>query len=143
MDIQVKCVQPAIVATTSGQAPSKAYPVFISVNRKASPGSPCAELPLIDKIYMLGFGYIENTTYCFTLFLIAYIWCFAMNEAHIEKAATDLLMQIYRDRRYLWPDQEMPPMMMRSPRIAAGQCLLDHDQAQAILVVLSALNEIL
>jgi len=25
-----------------------------------------------------------------------------MNEAHIEKAATDLLMQIYRDRRFLW-----------------------------------------
>lgn len=28
-------------------------------------------------------------------------------------------MQIYRDRRYLWPDQDIPPMMMRSPRIAA------------------------
>ncbi|WP_336346690.1 hypothetical protein [Pseudomonas monsensis] len=49
-----------------------------------------------------------------------------MNEAHIEKAATDLLMQIYRDRRYLWPDHEMPPMMMRSPRIAALVCGYDY-----------------
>jgi hypothetical protein len=42
-----------------------------------------------------------------------------MNESYIEKAATDLLMQIYRDRRYLWPDQDTQPMMMRSPQIAA------------------------
>ncbi|AHW70878.1 ImmA/IrrE family metallo-endopeptidase [Pseudomonas aeruginosa] len=36
-----------------------------------------------------------------------------MNEAYIEKAATDLLKQIYRDCRYLWPDQAIQPMMMR------------------------------
>ncbi|TDV72654.1 uncharacterized protein DUF955 [Pseudomonas sp. LP_7_YM] len=53
------------------------------------------------------------------------MWCFAMNEAQIEKAATDLLMQIYRDRRYLWPDQDTHPMMMRSPRIAALVCGYD------------------
>ena len=51
-----------------------------------------------------------------------------MNEAHIEKAATDLLMQIYRDRRYLWPDQDVPPMMMRSPRIAAMVCGYDYHE---------------
>ncbi|MEX5571542.1 hypothetical protein Q1J52_01240 [Pseudomonas lijiangensis] len=51
-----------------------------------------------------------------------------MNEAHIEKAATDLLMQIYRDRRYLWPDQDTPPMMMRSPRIAAMVCGYDYHE---------------
>lgn len=49
-----------------------------------------------------------------------------MNEAHIEKAATDLLMQIYRDRRYLWPDQDVPPMMMRSTRITAMVCGYDY-----------------
>lgn len=51
-----------------------------------------------------------------------------MNETHIEKAATDLLMQIYRDRRYLWPDQDVPPMMMRSPRIAAMVCGYDYHE---------------
>ena len=51
-----------------------------------------------------------------------------MNEAHIEKAATDLLMQIYRDRRYLWPDQDIPPLMMRSPRIAAIVCGYDYQE---------------
>ncbi|AUG07945.1 ImmA/IrrE family metallo-endopeptidase [Pseudomonas sp. S09G 359] len=49
-----------------------------------------------------------------------------MNEAYIEKAATDLLMQIYRDRRYLWPDQDTQPMMMRSPQIAALVCGYDY-----------------
>ncbi|QKS80979.1 ImmA/IrrE family metallo-endopeptidase [Pseudomonas bijieensis] len=48
-----------------------------------------------------------------------------MNDAYIEKAATDLLMQIYRDRRYLWPDQDVIPMMMRSPSIAALVCGYD------------------
>ena len=37
-------------------------------------------------------------------------------------------MQIYRDRRYLWPDQEIPPMMMRSPRIAAMVCGYDYHE---------------
>ncbi|WP_442114147.1 hypothetical protein [Pseudomonas sp. NUPR-001] len=37
-------------------------------------------------------------------------------------------MQLYRDRRYLWPDQDIPPMMMRSPRIAAMICGYDYHE---------------
>lgn len=74
----------------------------------------------------IGLAKIEGTTYWARLSLRACIWCSPMNDAHIEKAATELLKQIYRDRRYLWPDQDVTPMMMRSPSIAALVCGYDY-----------------